>query len=158
MARRAQPQAQPDAPVVPAASLNPGRDRNFFYQQLEFSLETKVKARMNGRESSIPFALWFKEYLVVNTKENYQKYLKYVRFDDVGETILIKHLGEEFILPKFEDQEEIIRLNHADRHHPFRVTIQMIERKHCWPGMYRQLEACLSKCDSCVRYANKSSS
>ena len=92
---------------------------------------------------------------MVNTKENYQKYLKYVRFDDVGETILIKHLSEEFILPKFEYREEIIRLNHADGLYPFRVTIQMIKRKYWLAGMYRQVEAYLSKCDLCVRYAKQ---
>jgi hypothetical protein len=35
MADEAHPQAQPAAaPVVPAASLDPGRDRQFLYQQL----------------------------------------------------------------------------------------------------------------------------
>ena len=37
--------------------------------------------------------------------------------------------------------------NHSDGHHPFRVTIQMIERKYWSPGMYRQVEAELQKCD-----------
>jgi hypothetical protein len=44
--------------------------------------------------------------------------------------------SEEFILPQFEEREEIIRLNYADGHHPFRVTIQMIDRKCWWPGMH----------------------
>ena len=43
------------------------------------------------------------------TKTKVKKYLKYVRFDEDGETILIKHLGEEFILPKFEDRPESFR-------------------------------------------------
>jgi hypothetical protein len=57
------------------------------------------------------------------TKKQVKKYLKYVHSNGDGDTILIKHLGEEFILPKFEDRPQIIRLNHSDGHHPFRVTI-----------------------------------
>ena len=87
------------------------------------------------------------------TKKKVKNYLKYVRLDDDGETVLIKNLGEEFVLPKFEDLEKIIPLNHADGHHSFQITIPIIERKYWWPGMYRQIEACLSNCDSCVRYA-----
>jgi len=64
-------------------------------------------------------------------------YLKYVRLEEGEETIVIKHLGEELILPKFEDRPEIIRLNHSDRHHSFRLRIQMIEIKYWWPRMYR---------------------
>lgn len=65
----------------------------------------------------------------------------------------MKHLGEKFILSKFEGREEIIRCNHADWDHFFRVTIPMMERKCWWPGMGRQVEAYVSKCDLCVRYA-----
>ena len=71
-----------------------------------------------------------------------------VRLDDHWETILIKHFVEAFILPKFEDPEEFIRLNHSDGHNPFQVRIEMIQRKYGWPGMHQQVEAYLSKSDS----------
>jgi hypothetical protein len=52
----------------------------------------------------------------------------------------------------FEDRGKIIP------HHDgglFQVTIQIIERKYRWPGMYREVEAYFSKCDSSARHAEQ---
>jgi hypothetical protein len=89
------------------------------------------------------------------TKKKVKKYNNNVCLDEDGETILIKLLREEFILHKFEDRSEIIRLNHSDGHHPFRVTIPMTEKKYWWPGMYRQVETELQKCDLCIGYGKQ---
>jgi len=68
--------------LVSAASLDPGTDRYFFYQQLNSLGPFKIKFGMNGRESSLRLlktslmnrklilsASWFEESLLVNTKE-----------------------------------------------------------------------------------------
>ena len=37
---------------------------------------------------------------------------------------------DEFIVPKLQNREEIIWLNHTDRHHSSRVTIQINEESN----------------------------
>ena len=46
---------------------------------------------------------------------------------------------------------EIIWLHHSDGNQPIRATIQVIVRKYRWPGMYRQVDVELQKCDFCIR-------
>ena len=91
--------------------------------------------------------------ILLSTRLQVKKYLKYVRWEDDGD--LIKHLGKDFIVPQFEDSEEIIRISRGDEHHPFWVPIHMIERKQYSPEITDRSNPTfyISKSDVCFRYA-----
>jgi hypothetical protein len=71
------------------------------------------------------------------TKKKVRSYVKHVRLGEDGSTIFVTHLGEEYILPKFEDRERIIKGTHSNGHFPMRSTLEMIQRTYSWPNMYK---------------------
>jgi len=66
-----------------------------------------------------------------------RSYVKHIRLGEDGSTIFVTHLGEEYILPKFEDRERIIKDTHSNGHFPMRPTLKMIQRTYWWPNMYK---------------------
>ena len=89
------------------------------------------------------------------TKKKVRRYLKHVRLGEGGSTIVVTHLGEEYILPRFEDRERIIKDTHCNGHFPMRPTLEMIQRTYWWPNMYKQVQSPVEKCDLCQRYAKQ---
>jgi len=89
------------------------------------------------------------------TKKKVRRYLKHVRLGEDGSTIFVSHLGEEYILPQFEDRDRSIKDTHSNGHFQMRPTLEMIQRTNWWLNMYKQVHSLVQKCDFCQRYAKQ---
>jgi hypothetical protein len=89
------------------------------------------------------------------TMEQVRIYVKHVRLGEDGSTIFVTHVGEDHVLPNFEDRERIIQATHSNGHFLMRPTLETSPRTYWWPNMYKQVQLLDEKCDLWQRYVKQ---
>jgi len=112
----------------------------------EGNLRERIKTAQKGDER------------VVKTVEELKKAgVKTLRDEEweIEDSVVLKK--RRIYMPEGELREEIIRLHHdtpVRGHGGRRKTMELVTRNYWWPGVTKEVERYVDRCDACQRYKN----